>query len=190
MVGYSTTTNFSLKWVKEAWFPSWFPYYSLMRKKPDSTIFKNFISKKFRNWFYFSICILPDYLPHESQKEFCNNSHFENTRAGFLLRCQKSLRQNTPKIIYFQARKNTHCNQYFVVAFVPIKICTHYAPQNDSRNLSFVKDIYVVAKKWPQIVQKGLFLKIKFSVFFLHKLKNTVFVIHVVAFDLIKNQNC
>ena len=42
--------------------------------------------------------------------------------------------------MYFKARKNT----YFVVAFDPIKICTHYAPQNDSWNLSIVKDIYVV----------------------------------------------
>ena len=50
-------------------------------------------------------------------------------------------------MMYFQARKNTDFNQYFVVAFDPIKISTHYAPQNDRWNLSFVKDIYVVAKK-------------------------------------------
>ena len=50
-------------------------------------------------------------------------------------------------MMYFQARKNTDFNQYFVVAFDPIKISTHYAPQNDRLNLSFVKDIYVVAKK-------------------------------------------
>ena len=71
----------------------------------------------------------------KAKKNFENSSHFENTRAGFLLRCQKSLRQNTD------------FNQYFVVAFDPIKISTHYAPQNDRWNLSFVKDIYVVAKK-------------------------------------------
>ena len=40
------------------------------------------------------------------------------------------------------------------------------------------------------MVQKGLFLKLKFSVFFLPKLKNTVFVIHLVAFDPIKIQIC
>ena len=50
-------------------------------------------------------------------------------------------------MMYFQARKNTHCNHYFVIAFDPIKICTHYAPQNDRWNLDFVIDIYVVAKK-------------------------------------------
>ena len=80
-------------------------WYSLMHKKPDSTIFKKFISKKFRKWFNFLISILPDYVPHESQKEFWKNSHFENTRAGFLLRCQNSHRQNTPKMMYFQARR-------------------------------------------------------------------------------------
>ena len=64
-----------------------------MRKKPDSTIFKKYISKKFRKWFYLFTCILPDYVPHENQKEFWRNSHFENTRAGFLLRYQNSLQQ-------------------------------------------------------------------------------------------------
>ena len=49
--------------------------------------------------------------------------------------------------MYFQARKNTDLNQYFVVAFDPIKISTHYAPQNDRWNLSFVKHSYVVGKK-------------------------------------------
>ena len=50
-------------------------------------------------------------------------------------------------MMYLQARKNTDFNKYFVVAFDPIKISTHYAPQNHRWNLSFVKDIYVVAKK-------------------------------------------
>ena len=39
------------------------------------------------------------------------------------------------------------CNQYYVVAFDPIKIFTYLAPQNDRLNLNFVKDIYVIAKK-------------------------------------------
>jgi hypothetical protein len=33
--------------------------------------------------------------------------------------------------MYFQARKNTDLNLYFVVAFDPNKISTHYAPQNE-----------------------------------------------------------
>ena len=44
-------------------------------------------------------------------------------------------------------KKKRDFHQYFVVAFDPIKICTNYAPQNDCWNLSFVKDIYIVAKK-------------------------------------------
>ena len=76
--------------------------------------------------------------------------------------------------MYFQARKNTDLNQYFVVAFDPIKISTHYAPQNDCWNLSFVKDIYVVAKKMTTNCQKWQFLKLKFSKKFLPKLKNTL----------------
>ena len=55
-------------------------------------------------------------------------------------------------MMYFQARKNTDFNQYFVVAFDPIKISTHYAPQNDRWNLSFVKDKRVVGQTWPDLV--------------------------------------
>ena len=39
--------------------------------------------------------------------------------------------------------KNKYFKQYSVVAFDPIEIFTHKAPQNDRLNLSFVKDIYV-----------------------------------------------
>ena len=41
-------------------------------------------NKKFKNIFYFLNCILPDYVFHESLKEFWQNSHFENMRAEFL----------------------------------------------------------------------------------------------------------
>ena len=36
---------------------------------------------------------------------------------------------------------------FWVVTFEPIEILTPLAPRNDHLNLSFVKDIYVVAKK-------------------------------------------
>jgi hypothetical protein len=52
-------------------------------------------------------------------------------------------------MMHFQAWKNKGFIQYFVVYFDPIKIFTHKAPQKDRLNLSFVKAIYVVAKKWP-----------------------------------------
>ena len=39
-----------------------------------------------------------------------------------------------------------------VIAFDPIKIQTCLAPQNDHQYLNFVKDIYVVGKKWPEMV--------------------------------------
>ena len=35
----------------------------------------------------------------------------------------------------------------FVITFVPIKIQTHQAPQNDCLNLSFLKDKHVVGEK-------------------------------------------
>ena len=36
---------------------------------------------------------------------------------------------------------------FYAITFKPIKIQKHSAPQNDRLNLSFVKDIYVNAKK-------------------------------------------
>ena len=41
----------------------------------------------------FFTCISPDYVFHESPKEFWKNDHFENMRADFLRRCEKSLWQ-------------------------------------------------------------------------------------------------
>ena len=36
---------------------------------------------------------------------------------------------------------------FYVVAYDPIEIQTHFAPQNDHQHPSFVKDIYVGFKK-------------------------------------------
>ena len=46
-------------------------------------------------------------------------------------------------------------------------------PQNDRLNLSFVKDFFVVAKKWPEMVIKWPFMSHKFSFVFLTKLQKT-----------------
>ncbi len=60
-------------------------------------------------------------MAHERSKEFCKNGLFENMRADFFRRCQKSLQQTDDafaSMIIF-----SYC--YFVVAFDPIKILTH-----------------------------------------------------------------
>ena len=44
--------------------------------------------KSSENKFDLFTCILPDYVGHESIKELLKNSHFENMKAGFLLKCQ------------------------------------------------------------------------------------------------------
>ena len=51
---------------------------------------------------------------------------------------------------------------FFVITFVPIKIQTCSAPQNDRPNLSFVKDKRVVGQTWPDLVQKWLFISCYF----------------------------
>ena len=76
--------------------------YSLMRKKPELSIFKNCISEMFRKQLYFFTCILPDYVFHESSKEFWKNTRFENMRASFLRRCQNSLWQTSHEMMHFQ----------------------------------------------------------------------------------------
>jgi len=79
-------------------------WYSLIRKKSDSTIFKNFVREKFRKQFnFFFTCILPDYVSHESLKVIWKNSDFENMGANFLRRCQNTRRQNSPEMMHFQA---------------------------------------------------------------------------------------
>ena len=62
-------------------------------------------SKEFKNHVYFFTCILPDYVAHAISKEFLENSHFEDTTAGFLLWCQNLLRLIPPKMMHFQAWK-------------------------------------------------------------------------------------
>ena len=48
--------------------------------------------------------------------------------------------------------------EFCVITFDSIKIETHLAPQNDRLNLSFVKDEIQVAKKWPEMVQRAIYL--------------------------------
>ena len=79
------------------------------------------------------------------------------------------------------------------VAFDQIKILTLNVPQSDSLNLSFVKDLYAVAKKWPEMVLKWPFMGHIFFVFFLQnwKLKERKkIVICVVVVDPIKILVC
>ena len=73
-----------------------------------------------------------------------------------------------------QKKQETEVFAFCAITLEPIEVQTHSAPQNDHLNFSFVKYIYVIAKKWPQMVEKWPFLKLKFSFFFLPKLKNTL----------------
>ena len=76
----------------------------LCTKKQNDLYSKNILEKSSRNNFFFT-CNLPDYMSHESLKEFWKNYHFENMRATFLRRCQNSLRQTSHEMMHFQARK-------------------------------------------------------------------------------------
>ena len=132
--------------------------------------------KKFKNWFHFFTCITPDYMSVDINKEIWKNSHFENMTAGFLQRSQNLLRHFTPEMMHFQAWRKNILTTNNVIAFDPIMIQTCLAPQNDCQLLSFVKDTYVDAK---QMTIKGrkmaFFFKLKFSGFFLPKLRKTIF---------------
>ena len=72
----SWTTN-AIKFVFQFFFflfPSIRLFYSLFRFKSHKSKFKNFINEKFKKRFYFSTCILPDFVSYESPKEFVRNS--------------------------------------------------------------------------------------------------------------------
>ena len=53
---------------------------------------------------------------------------------------------------------NCRVTAFCVITFEPIKILTHKAPQNDRLNLSFVKEVHVIGKKWPEMVVKLTFI--------------------------------
>ena len=67
------------------------------------TIFNTIVHlvKTSENILFFA-CILPDYVADEITKEFWKNSHFENMRVDFPLRCQNSLWWNSLEIMHFQ----------------------------------------------------------------------------------------
>ena len=54
---------------------------------------------------------------------------------------------NEPCNDAFSGMKKKYFNCNHVIALDPIRIWTHYAPQNDRLNLSFVKDVHEVGKK-------------------------------------------
>ena len=54
-----------------------------------------------------------------------------------------------------QARKEIFT--FWAIIFVPIKVWSCSAPQNDGLNFSFVKDICSCQKKWPEVVEKWQF---------------------------------
>ena len=61
-------------------------------KRIRQKCYQFFKNEKFKKIFHLFTCILPNYVPHEITKEFWKMSHFWNMTAGFLLRCQNSLR--------------------------------------------------------------------------------------------------
>ena len=93
--------------------------------------------------------------------------------AGFLQRRQNLLWYFIPEMMIFRHEKKILDNNN-VIDFDPIKIQTSLAPHNDCQHLLFVKDIYVDTKKMTTKCHKWSFLKLKFSDFFLPKLKNTI----------------
>ena len=76
----------------------------------------------------------------------------------------KNAKNITQMSFFLQYHKNpeTEIFAFCVINFEPIGIKTCLAPQNDRLNLSFVKDIHVVGKKWPEVVLKRPFSIRKF----------------------------
>ena len=83
--------------------PNTFLYSYSIQKRQSILLF--FLMKSSDDILYFGTCILPDYVAHESLKEFWTNIYFENMRAGFHRRSQNSLRFVTPKWCIFSHEK-------------------------------------------------------------------------------------
>ena len=83
-----------------------FSSYRLLHQNRDKSKSKNFINGKFKKWFYFLTCISPDYVSHESSKEFWKNSHYWNMRAGFLRGVKKHFGKIALKWCIFRHEKS------------------------------------------------------------------------------------
>ena len=62
--------------------------------------------------------------------------------------------QKSPKTVQNRTKTKMEKITFCVITFEPIKIQTRSAPQNDSLNFSFVKDIHVVGEKMTRIGHK------------------------------------
>ena len=93
----------------------------------------NFLfSKKIINHSYFFTCILLDYVPHDSPKNFEKISVFENKAADFLLTCQKS------KVISLICRQNIDSSKQ-KLSFVHDMV-----PPNDQKIIYIQCRLYLV----------------------------------------------
>ena len=94
-------------------------YYTPIWFKRDNLFHYFSLLKSSENIFYSFACSLPDYVAHESLKEFWKDVYFENMRTGFLLRCQNSLWFVTLKWCIFSHEKK-YFSQHYVLALDPI----------------------------------------------------------------------
>ena len=97
-------------------------YYTPIRFKRDNIFHYFSLMKSSDNIFYFFTCILPDYLAHESLKEFLKNIYFEDMRAGFHLRSQNSPRFVIPEMMHIQPwKKNISTSSWSNLDFDVLK---------------------------------------------------------------------
>ena len=111
----------------------------------------------------FFTCILPDYVAHDITKEFWKNSHFENMRVVFLLRCQSWLRWGKRLICHWNSWRQ---NLFFGCVMVPkiIKISSRYNAVNLVRTKTIRGAILVKIENfyaWKCIIS-GVFHRSKF----------------------------
>ena len=57
---------------------------AILRKSNIFASHLSLITEKFKKQFYLFTCILPDYVSHESSKDFWRKNHLGNMRACFL----------------------------------------------------------------------------------------------------------
>ena len=106
LYGHSQKYSRLYFWTQPSKYKIFFVLYRLLHQKRDKSKSKNFINGKFKKWFYFLTCISPDYVSHESSKEFWKNSHYWNMRADFLKGVKKHFGKIALKWDIFRHEKN------------------------------------------------------------------------------------
>ena len=126
----------------------------------------------------FFTCILPDYVSHESIKEFWKNSRFENMRPDFLRRCQNSFRQTSSEMMHFYRHEKNILTDIMLLLLIQAE----FRHTEHLKMTVWISVLWKTLCSWPFMSHKFPFFSYKIA----KNWKQNKNVFYVIAFDLIK----